>query len=171
VSIAPESLCDLIETRSAQHLIPQLTLWKWTFAAILDDVLVPYLSGNITLDTEFVHGGQRLTWRRMIFRTLPALERRNAEPKNWNWTGALSCSSAAFDKWLGAALRNHRIITGPKRRAGAKGARERLAEFIAEAWPDGVPPSVGDKKIAEMAEQTLGKRVSARTVARARGRK
>jgi hypothetical protein len=172
VSNARSYLCDLIKTRSAQNGLTQRQLWGWAFTAILSSELIPEFPVGFSLDTEFDHGGRRLTWRRVIASALPALGRQSANPSDWSWTTAFAFSPTSFDRWLKTALKNHRIPAHPKRHAGAKPTtREQLAAFIESEYPDGLPSGITYKQIAKKAVPTLGKLVNPRTVARSLGRK
>jgi len=168
VSSTREVLCDLVETRSAQYSIPRRKLWSWAFTAILDSILIPDSPGDASLDTEF---GIGVAWRRKITDALSALERQSTDPSKWNWTGALVFSSAAFDTWLKGALRDNKFPPRSKRRAGAKSSRDKLAAFIANKYPNDVPPGVTYKEIAKQAKGAVGKIVHERTVRRALGHK
>jgi hypothetical protein len=178
VSIAPESLGDLIETRSTRFAVPQRKLWEWVFNAILSGTLVLYCQSDdtefecVSLDTEFKHGGRQLTWRRVIADVLPSIRITGCDPLRWNWTTRLAIPPQAFDKCLKVVLQDFQIVAHPKRRAGRKGEmRKTLSEFITEHFPNGPPPGKTRKEIAEMAKSSLGRRVCERTVSRALGRK
>jgi hypothetical protein len=164
----PDPICDLIETRSAQHLIPKRKLWSWVFTAILDKALRPE---DMSLDTEIHHGGIRSTWEKLIKHELRGWEQHNHDPSHWSWIDNIRFSPADFDRWLKAAKFANRFPAHPKRRPGAKTDRERLKEYIDAAYPDGPPKSLSYRQIANQAAPTLGKVFHVRTVARALGRK
>jgi hypothetical protein len=168
-----ESLCDLIETRSAQHGIPRRKLWAWAFAAILDGTLVPANASDFPLDTVLNHGGMYFTWRGKVADALQGVsQRRNLNPSNLNWTANLTFSKASFDSWLKMALSADDFPPRPKRRAGAKGnVRAKIKQFVDENYPQGVPPGVTNKDIAKQASGQVGRVVHERTVTRALGGK
>jgi hypothetical protein len=166
-----ERVCDLIETRSAQHAIARRTLWKWVFDAVLGEALRP---DGMSLDAEFSHGafGLPFTLRQLIKHELRGWEQHNHDPSRWSWIDTIRFSPAGFDRWLKEAMRAHRFPTRPKRRAGAKPTlREQIKEFVDDRYPEGVPPKVTNKEIAVEAKERIGKIVHERTVGRALGRK
>jgi hypothetical protein len=67
-------------------------------------------------------------------------------------------SLATFDKALFPA----------DKKRGQKCLVDRLADFIRKEFPNGVPPGVTNKQIAQMAEAAIGKVVSTKTVTRAK---
>jgi hypothetical protein len=160
-----ESLCDLIETRSARCGITKGKLWEWAFAAILNDGLVPDFSDDVI---PYPDDPARL--RYAIANALPAIKQRGADPSKWNWVRNLVLAPAAFDKWLKETLQKQQFPANQKRRAGAKPTlREMVKKFLDD--PASPPASATDKRIAEQFEKKFGQAVSERTVSRARGRK
>jgi hypothetical protein len=167
MSSVRESLCDLIETRSALHCIARRRLWTWVFAAALEGTLTLEFPNDVSTDAD-----DRARLRHAIADALRAVQERGADPSKWNWVRSLVLSQAAFDKWLKGALRHHEAPVHSKRKAGAKPSpREKVKKFVDETFPDGVPPAITHEEIARRAEPTVGKRVSPRTVSRALGRK
>jgi hypothetical protein len=160
-----ESLCDLIETRSARYDITRWKLWVWAFAAILKDGLVPDFSDDVI---PYPDDPARL--RHAITNSLPAIEQRGADPSKWIWAQRLVFAPAVFDKWLNETLQKQQFPANQKRRAGAKPTlRKMVKEFLDD--PDGPPASATDKQIAEQFKKKFGLAVSEKTVRRARGRK
>jgi hypothetical protein len=156
-----ESLRDLIESRAATHGVAPRRLWKWVLDAIVQDIIVPIFPDEMSLDTEYDHGGGLLTWRRAIRRVLPTID--SYGPPRWMWT--LMFDVVGFDRWLKNALKDQRIPVRPKRRAGPKLTAREKAKLYIEKYPSGIiPPGVTYKQIAN----ELG--VSERTVRRAYGR-
>jgi hypothetical protein len=171
LSNIPEPVCDLVETRSAQHLISRRKLWSWVFAAILDEDLRPE---GMSLKTDFSHGAiaKPLNLGQLIKHELRGWEQHNHDPSRWSWMENIKFSPVHFDRWLKGAERAHRFPTRPKRRAGAKKTTGGLLkEFIDATYPDGPPASLSYKEIAGQAKPIVGKVVCPRTVARALGRK
>jgi hypothetical protein len=170
LSNIPEPVCDLVDTRSAQHAISRRKLWSWVFAATLSKDLHPE---GLSLDTEFSHGAiaKPFTLDQLIKHELRGWEQHNHDPSRWFWIDDIKFSPVDFDRWLKGAMLAHRFPPRPKRRAGAKSDRERLKEFIDTTYPDGPPGSLSRKQIADQAAPVLGKVLSTRTVGRALGRK
>jgi hypothetical protein len=126
----------------------------------------------MSLDTEFHRGGTRWTWRALIKHELRGWEtQHNHDPSGWSWVDNIRIPSADFYLWLKAANRAHQFPTRPKRRAGAKTKRGRIKKFIEATYPGGVPECLSYKQIANQAGQALGEVFSARTFARALGRR
>jgi hypothetical protein len=160
-----ESLCDLIETRSARYGITRQKLWEWAFAAILKDSLVPDSSDDVIPYPD--DPAQR---RHAIAIALPAIEQRGADPSKWYWARRMAFAPRVFDKWLNETLQKQQFPANQTRRAGAKPTRrEMVKEFLDD--PAGPPAGATGKQIAEQFEKKIGQAVSERTVRRARGRK
>jgi hypothetical protein len=161
-----QELCDLIETRSAQHCIVRRKLWEWAFTAILDGRLTFELPNDLMPDPQFDHAARLRT---LIIGALPAIE-YGADPSKWNWSRMLMISPAVFDKWLKAVLRNRQFTARPKRRAGTKSTkREAVRNFIEKR--KSLLRGATHKEIAKHVKDKLGVDVSERTVRRALGRK
>ena len=88
-----ESLRDLIESRAASHGIAPRTLRRWALEAIVQGAPKDDL-----LDTEFSHGGMRLTLRTAIGRLLHAND--DFDPFKFSWVRSLTCDPKEFDRWL-----------------------------------------------------------------------
>lgn len=165
-----ENLRDLIESRAAEHGVPLRKLWKWTLRAILSDVITPIFPEGKSLDVPFCHGGRSLTWRTVIKTLLPTID--GYGPLDSNWTTQMQFDVASFDRWLTTTLETQGIPNHPKRAAGRKRRlRKRLASFIAEQYPLGVPAGITRKKIATDFNAATGICASERSVGRAVGRK
>jgi hypothetical protein len=168
VSNTRESLCDLIETRSAQHCIGRRKLWEWTLTAIRDRVLIWEFPDDVEPDPQMAHVEMVRT---ACIGALPAIK-SGSDPSKWWWCRRLMISPAAFDKWLKEVLRNNKFPPRAKRSAGAKPTpREKIKEFVDGKYPKGLPPGVTYKDVAKAAEGTVGRIVDVRTVSRALGGK
>jgi hypothetical protein len=94
------------------------------------------------------------------------------DPAHSHWTRTVMFDEMPFDKWLSNRLKVHRRRqVQPKRRPGAKlTSREKLASFIAEKYPSGIPAGMTNKQIAKEFHAATAISVSERTVRRAQGR-
>jgi hypothetical protein len=97
-----ESLRDLIESRAASHRIAPRTLRRWALEAIVQNALLLTFPRGVSLDTEFNHGGMRLTWRQAIGRLLHAID--DFDPFKFSWVRSLTCYPTRFDKWLATKM-------------------------------------------------------------------
>jgi hypothetical protein len=109
---------------------------------------------------------------------LNAVVTGNFDPAKTGWGRENTASETAFDKWLDKRLkeakRSHQFPGCPKRRPGSKPVlREKIADFIKDEYPDGLPPGVTNKEIGRRAKDRLrlDRTPSERTVRRASGRK
>jgi hypothetical protein len=165
LSNIPEPVCDLVETRSAQHAILRRNLWSWVFAAILAEDLHPE---GMPLDTEFSHGAfaKAFTLSQLIKQELHAFEERNSDPSRWSWIETIKFSPVDFDRWLKKTIHDRRFPARSKKRAGASSAkREAVREFLATVMHEGR----SNKEIVGLVKKHLDLNVSERTVRRARG--
>ena len=111
-----ESLRDLIESRAASHAIAPRTLRRWALEAIVQNALLLTFPRGVSLDTEFNHGGMRLTLRHAIGRLLHAID--DFDPFKFSWVRSLTCYPTRFDKWLAtrtAGLRKASRLPARKR--------------------------------------------------------
>jgi hypothetical protein len=160
-----EPVCDLVETRSAQHLISRRELWSWVFAAILGEDLRP--EGR-SLETEFSHGAiaKPFTLGQLIKHELRGWEQHNHDPSRWSWIETVKFSPVDFDRWLKKTIHDRRFPARSKKRAGASSAkREAVREFLATVMHEGR----SNKEIVGLVKKHLDLNVSERTVRRARG--
>jgi hypothetical protein len=145
-------------------------LEKLALEAIIQNLITPIFPEDLSLDTEFKHGGMSLTWGKIVSTALEQVERY--DPARYGWTQQWIFDAAVFDKWLKSALQARHIPAHSKRRAGAKSIkRDGVADLIAKEYPSGIPAGVTDKKIANDYKAKTRSDVSERTVRRARGRK
>jgi hypothetical protein len=167
--LAIENLPNLIEDCAARDGVAARKLWSWALDAIDQGVLRPILPEGQTLDTEFSHGGMPLTLRKIVLRTHRAIERYI--PSKDEWAKTLMFDATEFDNWLKRFFQAQSMPAHPKRPAGRKpNKRERVASFIKQKYPKGVPAGITGNAIARQFEAKHKVSISERTVRRALGR-
>lgn len=163
VSNIPEPVCDLVETRSAQHTIPRRKLWGWVFAAMLSEDLHP---DGMSLETETRHAAtaKPFTLSQLINHELRQWEQHNQDPCCWSWINSIKFSPLDFDAWLNA----RRFAPHGNKRRGANSAK---SDAVRKVLATGAHVGRTNKEIVILVKQHHKIDVSERTVRRARGLK
>lgn len=87
-----------MEDEAARRGVAPRKLWAQVLGGIVRDALRPILPGDMSLDTQFNHGGMLLTLRRVIAGRLNDIERY--DPSADGWAKTMMFDPAAFRKWL-----------------------------------------------------------------------
>jgi hypothetical protein len=125
-----ESLRDLIESRSAREGMAQRHLWRLTLDAIVvQDVLLPILPEDRSLDTPFSPGGMPVTWRKLLAGVLKDID--HYLPTKDFWSKAVKLDPDAYS---GNVETPKATSPWSDARAGGNGAK-RNPRWPEEAWP------------------------------------